>query len=152
MEYLTPNSLVLGRTGQGGDMHGIDLETHPWRRLRAVQAGVNRFWTKWSELAGPNLFIRHKWHRTERSVQVGDLVWIADQNALRGHFRLGRVAVTYPDKTGVVRDVDVATCMGLPAPLASRTKARDSILPSTILRRDVRRLVVLIPVEDQQRA
>ncbi|KAK7883254.1 hypothetical protein WMY93_029428 [Mugilogobius chulae] len=116
VEYLTPNSLILGRTGHGGDMHGIDVDTHPWRRLRAVQAGVDKFWSKWSELAGPNLFIRHKWHRTERSVKVGDLVWIADQNALRGQFRLGRIVVTYPDKSGVVRDADVKTCIGLPAP------------------------------------
>lgn len=151
VEYLTPNSLILGRTGQGGDMHGIDVETHPWRRLRAVQAGVDKFWSKWSELAGPNLFIRHKWHRTERSVKVGDVVWIADQNALRGQFRLGRVVTTYPDKKGVVRDADVTTCVGLPAPLVSRTWRKSSNLPTTIvLRRDVRRLVVLIPVEDQQ--
>ncbi|KAK7909325.1 hypothetical protein WMY93_014009 [Mugilogobius chulae] len=150
VEYLTPNSLILGRTGHGGDMHGIDVDTHPWRRLRAVQAGVDKFWSKWSELAGPNLFIRHKWHRTERSVKVGDLVWIADQNALRGQFRLGRIVVTYPDKSGVVRDADVKTCIGLPAPQVSRIKLKDFTLPSTIvLRRDVRRLVVLIPVEDQ---
>ncbi|XP_067223126.1 uncharacterized protein [Chanodichthys erythropterus] len=152
VEYLTPNSLILGRTGQGGDMHGVDLETHSWRRLKAVQVGVDKFWSKWSELAGPNLFIRHKWHRVERSVQVGDLVWIADQNALRGQFRLGRIVATYPDKSGVVRDADVATCIGLPAPLVARTQAKDSALLSTIiLRRDVRRLVVLIPVEDQHK-
>ena len=151
VEYLTPNSLILGRTGQGGDMHGIDVETHPWRRLRAVQAGVDKFWSKWSELAGPNLFIRHKWHRAERSVEVGDLVWIADQNALRGQFRLGRIVSTYPDEKGVVRDADVKTCLGLPAPTVSRFRGKDSTLPTTIiLRRDVRRLVVLIPAEDQQ--
>lgn len=152
VEYLTPNSLILGRTGQRGDMHGIDLETHSWRRLRAVQAGVDKFWSKWSELAGPNLFIRQKWHRVERSVRVGDLVWIADQNALRGQFRLGRIVVTYPDKTGVVRDADVATCISLPASLVARTQAKNATLTSTIvLRRDVRRLVVLIPVEDQHK-
>lgn len=151
VEYLTPNSLILGRTGQGGDMYGIDVETHPWRRLRAVQAGVDKFWSKWSELAGPNLFIRHKWHRAERSVKVGDLVWIADQNALRGQFRLGRIVSTYPDEKGVVRDADVKTCLGLPAPVVSRARGKDSTLPTTIvLRRDVRRLVVLIPVEDQK--
>lgn len=132
-------------------MYGIDVETHPWRRLRAVQAGVDKFWSKWSELAGPNLFIRHKWHRAERSVKVGDLVWIADQNALRGQFRLGRIVSTYPDETGVVRDADVKTCLGLPAPVVSRARGKDSTLPTTIvLRRDVRRLVVLIPVEDQK--
>lgn len=121
------------------------METHPWRRLRAVQTGIDKFWTKWSELAGPNLFIRHKWHRTERSLEVGDVV------SLRGQFRLGRVVTTYPDAKGMVRDVDVKTCVGLPVPLASRTRRKDCDMPSTIvIRRDVRRLVVLIPVEDQQ--
>lgn len=149
VEYLTPNSLILGRTGQGGDMQGINVETHPWRRLRAVQAGVDKFWSKWSELVGPNLFMRHKWHRAERNVKVGDLVWIADQNALRGQFRLGRVISTYPNEKGVVRDADVRTCLGLPAHVMSST--RGVSMPSTIiLHRDVRRLVVLIPVEDQQ--
>lgn len=38
VEYLTPNSLILGCTGQGGDIHGIDMETRSWHRLRAVQA------------------------------------------------------------------------------------------------------------------
>ena len=128
-------------------MHGINMETHPWRRLRAVQAGVDKFWSKWSELAGPNLFIRHKWHRIERSVKVGDVVWLADQNALRGQFRLGRVVTTYPDKKGIVRDVDLKICIGLSGP--QKVQRGTSDLPTTIvLRRDVRRLVVLIPVED----
>lgn len=83
-------------------MHGIDMETHSWHRLRAVQAGVDKFWAKWSDLAGPNLFIRQKWHQTERSVKVGDVVWVADQNALKGQFRLSRVVTTYPDEKGVV--------------------------------------------------
>jgi len=152
VEYLTPNSLILGRSGHGGDMHGINVDTHPWRRLRTVQAGVDKFWSKWSELAGPNLFIRHKWHRVERNVKVGDVVWLADQNALRGQFRLGRVVTTYPDKKGIVRDVDLRICMGLPGPHVSRVRRENSGLPTTIvLRRDVRRLVVLIPVEDQQK-
>ncbi|XP_077397336.1 BCAS3 microtubule associated cell migration factor isoform X1 [Festucalex cinctus] len=151
VEYLTPNSLILGRTGHGGDLHGIDLETRSWRRLRAVQAGIDKFWAKWSELAGPNLFIRHKWHRAERNVKVGDVVWIADQNALRGQFRLGRVIATYPDKKNVVRDADIKTCVGLPAPVVAKAWRKESHMPTAIvIRRDVRRLVILIPVEDQQ--
>lgn len=150
IEYLTPNTLLLGRTRQGGDTGGIDLCTHPWRRLRSIQIGVDMFWKKWSELAGPNLFIRPKWHQTQRNVAVGDIVWIADQNALRGQFRLGRIQAVYPDKKGLVRDADVKTCAG---PLASlivgQLKRTTQQLTSVILRRDVRRLVVLIPVEDQ---
>ncbi|XP_008333776.1 uncharacterized protein LOC103397334 [Cynoglossus semilaevis] len=152
VEYLTPNSLILGRTGLGGDMHGINMEFHPWRRLKAVQAGIDKFWSKWSELAGPNLFIRHKWHRAERCVKVGDIVWLADQNALRGQFRLGRVVASYPDKKGIVRDVDLKICMGLLSSHVSRVRKENFELPTTIvLRRDVRRLVVLIPVENLQK-
>ena len=149
VEYLTPNSLILGRASLGGDTNGLDLETHSWRRLRAIQIGVDRFWAKWRELAGPNLFIRPKWHRTERNVKVGDLVWIADPNALRGQFRLGRILTVYPDSKGIVRDADIATCAGLPVSLAGGRKKRSSSLPMTVIRRDVRRLVVLLPVEDK---
>ena len=148
VEYLTPNSLILGRASLGGDTSGLDLETHPWRRLRAIQIGVDQFWAKWRELAGPNLFGRHKWHRTERNVKVGDLVWIADPNALRGQFRLGRILKVYPDSKGIVRDADIATCAGLPVSVAGGRK-KSSSLPMAVIRRDVRRLVVLLPVEDQ---
>lgn len=63
-----------------------------WRHIPGVdsiQIVVDRFWNKWRELAGLDLFIRHKWHRTERNVKVGDLVWIVDSNVLRDQFRLG---------------------------------------------------------------
>lgn len=60
----------------GGDMDGLDLVTHPWRRLRNIHNLVDRFWTKWNELDSPNLFVREKWHTKERNVK-GD-VWIAD--------------------------------------------------------------------------
>ena len=99
-------------------------------------------------MAGPNLFIRHKWHRTERNVKAGDLVWIADPNALRGQFRLGRILTVYPDSKGIVRDADITTCAGLPVSLAGGRK-KSSSLPMAVIRRDVRRLVVLLPVEDQ---
>lgn len=148
IEYLTPNSLILGRASPGGDTSSLDLETHSWRRLRAIQIGVDRFWAKWRELAGPNLFIRQKWHRSERNVQVGDLVWVADPNALRSQFRLGRILSVYPDNKGVVRDADITTCAGTPASQAGYRKKSCSPMPTVVIRRDVRRLVVLLPVED----
>lgn len=60
-------------------------------------------------MSGPNLFIRSKWHTRERNVAVGDIVWVSDQNALRGHGRLARVIDVNTDKKGVVRDVKVGT-------------------------------------------
>lgn len=75
-------------------------------------------------------------------------MWVADQNALRGEFRLGRVKEACPDVKGVVRDVKVKICHSLPISLSQAKKDKEPC-PSTILRRDVRRLVVLLPVEEQ---
>lgn len=116
---------------------GISLEGCSWHRLKAIQAEVDKFWTSWCDLAGPNLFLRPKWHRAARNVQVGDLVWIADQNTLRGQFRLGRVVKAYPDRRRVVRDADIWTCVGLPAPLTAGSQKRRTVpVPTTILCRD----------------
>lgn len=148
VDVVTPNSLLMGRVGPEGDPLGFDFPSYPFCRLQAVQREVNKFWKRWSQLAGPHLFVRDKWHTPERNVAVGDLVWVADQNALRGRFRLGRVVEATPDIEGVVRDVKVQTCPGLPISW-SQAKRDQVAWPSVILHRDVRRLVVLIPIEDQ---
>ncbi|XP_058505077.1 uncharacterized protein LOC131472187 [Solea solea] len=148
---ITPNSLLLGRAGPSGDSQGFEYLTYPVARLRAVQIEVNKFWKRWSQLAGPGLFVRQKWHAPARNVTVGDLVWLADQNALRGQFRLGRVVEAHPDAKGIVRDVKVRTCQSCPVSSGQGGKGKEKENhPSTILHRDVRRLVVLLPVEEQK--
>ncbi|XP_063740377.1 uncharacterized protein LOC134864953 [Eleginops maclovinus] len=160
VEYITPNSLLLGRASLRGDPGDFQFEGYPYKRLRVIQSEVKKFWKKWCQLAGPNLFVRSKWHTKERNVAEGDIVWLADQNALRGQFKLGRVISAFPDKKGVVRDVKVRTFPSYPVMIkkpsreehGSRTSAArklSSKIPATILHRDVRRLVVLIPVEEQ---
>ncbi|GAA6101821.1 uncharacterized protein LOC106611916 [Tachysurus ichikawai] len=116
IEYISPNSLLLGRTGPRGDLGCFEFENYPYKRLRAIQTEVNRFWRKWSQLAGPNLFVRSKWHTTQRNVAVGDVVWLADQNAWRGQYRLGRVISVNIDKKGIVRDVHVRSFPSYPVP------------------------------------
>lgn len=148
VDIVTPNMLLLGRAGPGGDTQGFEFPAYPFSRLRAVQVEVDKFWKRWSQLAGPHLFVRQKWHASARNIAAGDLVWVADQNALRGRFRLGRVVEAFPDSKGVVRDVKVRTCHSLPISW-SRVKKEGAPCSSTILHRDVRRLVVLIPVEEQ---
>lgn len=114
VEVITPNSLLLGRARPSGDSRGFEYPTYPVVRLRAIQIKADKFWRRWSQLAGPGLFIQQKWHAPARNVVAGDLVWLADQNALRSQFRLGRVVEVCPDVKGVVRDVRVRTCQGCP--------------------------------------
>lgn len=89
-------------------------------------------------------------HTPARNIAVGNLVWLADQNALRGRFRLGRVVEACTDAKGVVRDVKVRTCQS--CPVSDRQPKRSQGMmdsPSSVLHRDVRRLVVLLPVGEQ---
>ncbi|KAK7944841.1 hypothetical protein WMY93_000569 [Mugilogobius chulae] len=162
IESISPNTLLLGRASPGGDFKSFDYTTYPLKRLKEIQNQVNYFWKSWSQLAGPNLFIRSKWHTAERNVTVGDVVWLCDQNALRGQFKIARVVGVNPDQRGVVRDVHVKVspsygALGWMRSPKSVPVVKDSgslvesskSCQSTILHRDVRRLVVLLPVEDQ---
>lgn len=96
IKYVTPNSLLLGRAHSTGDPGDFQFEGYPDKRLHVIQSEVNKFWKKWSQLADPNLFVRNKWHTRNRNVAVGNVVWLADQNAVRGHFKLARVISVNP--------------------------------------------------------
>lgn len=74
-------TLLLSWTSPKGDPGDFQFEGYLYKRL---QHKVSIFWKKWSELVGPNLFIRSKRHMKQRNVMVGDVVWLADQNVLRG--------------------------------------------------------------------
>lgn len=157
VQYVTPNALLLGRASQDGDVKSFDFTNYPYKRLQEIQTQVNSFWRAWCQLAGPNLFIRPKWHTLERNVAVGDLVWLCDQNSLRGQFRLGRVVAVTPDSKGVVRDAEVLVTPGHCIPVYQTKSENQSSAPrdwkgssnGVVLRRDVRRLIVLLPVEEQ---
>ncbi|XP_061902114.1 uncharacterized protein LOC133649625 [Entelurus aequoreus] len=157
IQYITPNTLLLGRATQSGDFKTFDYTTYPFKRLQEIQMQVSYFWKSWSQLAGPNLFIRSKWHTAERNAAIGDIVWLCDQNALRGQFKLARVVSVNADPKGIVRDVHVKVspsgCVQVktPNPVVKESRSKEKDFQGTILHRDVRRLVVLIPAEDQVR-
>lgn len=157
IQYVTPNSLLLGRATQTGDYKTFDFANYPYKRLREIQTQVNCFWRSWSQLAGPNLFVRNKWHTAERNVAVGDIVWLCDQNVLRGQFKLGRVISINSDPRGIVRDVNVRVSPNYSVPVQNSTVKESvscegkRVCQGTVLHRDVRRLVVLLPIEEQMR-
>lgn len=124
VRYISPNSLLLGRASTRGDPGDFQFEGYPYKRLQSIQGEVNRFWRKWCQLAGPNLFIRSKWHTKERNVSKGDVVWLADQNALRSQFRLAKVVGVNADKDGIVRDVYVRTFPSYPVPTKKPTSSK----------------------------
>lgn len=75
--------------------------------------------------------------KAERNVTVGDVIWLAEQNALRGQYRLARVVGVNADKKGIIRDVHVKT-------FQSPQPRYQQLLPS----QGVRWIAVLLPIEE----
>ena len=152
-EYLSPNSLYLGRTSDrisAGPFQPDGLFTDDPEavktRFHLVQSITTQFWKIWTKLYFPSLLIRQKWHTARRNVQVGDVCFMQDSNQLRGEWRLVLVTSTFPDEHGVVRNVEVK--------VVPRQDGSPVYKPTTAnyLKRHVSNLVILVPKEDKEEA
>ena len=59
---------------------------------------------------------RKKWNAENRDVRVGDFVIVADPNAVRREWHMGKVAQVFPGKDGLVRNVQVKMATGTHTP------------------------------------
>ncbi|XP_030844258.1 uncharacterized protein LOC105444708 [Strongylocentrotus purpuratus] len=107
-EPLTPNHLLLLRKNPSLPP-GIFVkeDCHLRRHWRQVQYLAGQFWTRWVKEYLPLLQQRQKWTRPNRNFEVDDLVLVVNESTPRGQWPIGRVLTTYPDKRGLVRQVEV---------------------------------------------
>ena len=125
LDPLTPNHLLLLRSGPRLPPGAFsDSDNYTRRRWRQIQHLATEFWRRWSQEYIQTLQHRQKWTKEERNLQVGDVVVIADKNAPRSTWGIGRVTRVLPDAGGAVRAADVQT-------------------KSTVLTRPVTKLVLL---------
>ena len=92
----------------------------------------------------PSLIIQQKWHHVKRNLAVGDICLLQDSNVVRGEWRYVRVTEIYPDRHGNVRNVEIVV-----APRHSGKGDYKYQSPSYV-KRHVGKLIVLVPVEDQE--
>ena len=59
----------------------------------------------------PTLQERAKWMKPRRSLEIGDLVLIADESVHRGKWPLGKVVDVFRGKDGYVRSAKVQTSL-----------------------------------------
>ena len=52
---------------------------------------------------------RKKWNTERRNVRVDNIIMVADPNAVRGKWTIGRVMSVYPRSDGKIRNVKVKT-------------------------------------------
>ncbi|XP_071494941.1 uncharacterized protein [Diadema antillarum] len=107
-EPLTPNHLLLLRQNPSLPPGAFSKEdSYHRRRWRQVQHLADQFWKRWVKEYLPLLQVRQRWAKPKRNFAIGDLVLLADDSSSRGHWPMGKVVSTYPDKNGLVRQVEV---------------------------------------------
>ena len=77
-----------------------------------------------------------------RNLRIGDVCFIQDANQTRGHFRRCRVVNVFPDKDGVVRNVEVVA--------SSQIDGSSSYHPQQLskLKRHASNLILIAPVDE----
>jgi hypothetical protein len=110
--YLCPNDMLMGRASPQVPQGPFEETRNPRRRVEFVQKIVESFWKRWTRDVFPLLIPRRKWNVDRRNVRVDDVVIVADGNAVRGKWTVGRVVEVYPGKDEKVRNVKVKTATG----------------------------------------
>ena len=106
---LTPSHFLVGEMGGPFAPEALDQEEayNPRKRWHRVQQLLSQFWKRWRKEFLPSLNIRKKWFHPKHNLKEGDVVLIADPDASRGEWPLGRVIEIYPGSDGLVRVVKV---------------------------------------------
>ena len=102
---LTPNHLLLLRDNSSlpcGLFHDTDKYRRRWRH---VQFLVDSFWKHLLSEYLPLLQARQEWLRVRTNVNIGDVVFIIDENAPRVCWPLGLVTDVVEGRDGLPRSV-----------------------------------------------
>nr|XP_055049230.1 uncharacterized protein LOC129434322 isoform X1 [Misgurnus anguillicaudatus] len=110
---LTPNHLLLLRSGSTLPPGAFVKQDLYRRRWRQVQYLADIFWSRWLKEYLPALQQRQKWFQPKRNLQKGDLVLVLYENTPRNHWPLGLITQVYPGADGLVRTVEVKTQAGI---------------------------------------
>ena len=100
VNILTPNVQLIGRPyaknpGRWNHVGG------PKARIQLVNSISDQFWSKWTEQYAPSMVRQGKWKATSRNLKPGDIVSVADSNALRGNYYIAQVQKVFPSSDGV---------------------------------------------------
>lgn len=77
------------------------------KQWRHTQLLSNHYWKCWLRECIPSLQECQKWHKTQRNLQTGELVLIADDNVPCHQWPIPQVTNVFPGSDGLVRSVEV---------------------------------------------
>ena len=98
--YICPNDIRLGRASSEVPQGPFKETTNPRHRVEFVQKIIDSFWKRWSRDVFPSLVPRKQWQVERRNVRPDDIVVVADANAVRGKWSIGRIVEVHPGPDG----------------------------------------------------
>jgi len=142
---LTPSQLLTMKSTvvvpPPGNFLRNDLYSRKyWRR---VQHLANEFWSRWRAEYLSSLQSRQKWQKPQRSMVVGDIVLVKEENIPRCEWTLAKVVETLESHDGYVRKVRLQ--------IGDRQLDKNGkrVKEYTFLERPIHKLVLLLKAEDQ---
>ena len=108
LEAITPKHILLGHPACSlppGLFNAADPPCkRSWRRAQCVS---DQFWRRWRKEYVPCLTQRREWQQERRSLEIGDLVLLIEDNVPRGLWPLARVTRVFPGADGRVRSLEL---------------------------------------------
>ena len=105
---ITPNHLLLGRSGEDAPPIEFEETGSLTRRMAYVSQVHEAWWRLWIKQVLPTLIPIRRWKKKSRNVAVGDVCFLHYSGNLKDDYRLVRIVKTHPDKNGLVRTVTVS--------------------------------------------
>ena len=94
----------------------------------------------------PGLIVRQKWHQSSRNLCIGDVVLICEPTKLKSKYKMGIIETVVSSNDGVVRSATVRYVLLQ----RSTQKGVDHKVTTIRVQRSVQRLVLILPVEEQE--
>ena len=141
--FFCPNDLLLGRSTSKIPVGNYDDNLCSKKRFKFIETLVQTYWKRWHTRYFPTLLLQTKWHVESRNLSKGDIVLVQDAKSLKGQWKLAEVDQANPAKDGKVRNVTL------------RYKRQDGRklydgAKDIFINHSVHRLVVIVPIEEQQ--
>ncbi|XP_018371804.1 PREDICTED: uncharacterized protein LOC108766798 [Trachymyrmex cornetzi] len=114
LEPLTPGHFLIG-----GPITYLpeadlkDINIHRLNRWQVVQRTFQDFWKRLATEYVSSLQGRTKWNRTQRNLEIGDLVIIREEHTPPYQWKLGRIAELHQGQDKLIRVVSVKTIRGV---------------------------------------
>uniref|UniRef100_A0A0K8S8Z1 Integrase catalytic domain-containing protein n=2 Tax=Lygus hesperus TaxID=30085 RepID=A0A0K8S8Z1_LYGHE len=109
-EYLSPGHFLIGEALLAvPEPTLLDVTLNRLDRWQLVKRMTQFFWDRWHREYLSTLQSRVKWNENTPNLQVGDLVFLKDDNSPVLQWPRGRVVEVHPGQDGVVRVASVQT-------------------------------------------